>query len=299
MDAVEYAHIVQKHVLVRDPDAVERVLIGEAPAYAGRLVELADAARREAEAVQPRLVEELRASPSEAAKDAARAVGPMRGRSGCGLLLALLAVATGFALSFGRLSKRVRIDPTDVLPWAMALLVVAAIGCAIAALPIRRADPPGPAVAFTSGVFTVLSLAAVWLSVPVVARLDPQLAPWLWSGAAATLVTGAIAVACMIARRGLPREAEREAVVDDFRSRVQTELRAVRERAEAEAAAAFALLEPEQRASLERTQLAVRAELQRRGIPVPAEVPAPPCVGIVGRAVELGAAASGATAVRP
>ncbi|HEY1106300.1 MAG TPA: hypothetical protein VGE78_09140, partial [Agromyces sp.] len=225
MDALEYARVVQKHVLVRDPDAVERVLIGEAPAYAERLHEIAGAARREAERVQPRLVEELRASPDEAARDAARAVGPMRGRTGCGLLIALLGAATAFAFAFGRLSGRVRADPADVLPFAMVLLAVAAIGCAIAALPTRRADPPGPAVAFTTGVFAMLGALTMWLSAPVALGIEPRLAPWLWLGAAATLTTAAIAVACMIARRRLPRDVEREAVVDEFRARVQVELR--------------------------------------------------------------------------
>lgn len=290
MDALEYAHVVQRHWVVRDPEIVERVLIGEAPGYAERLAEIADAARGEAERVQPRLVEELRASPSEAANDAARAVGPMRVRTGCGLLVAVVAVASAFAFFF----SRANLDPAEVMPFAMVLLAVAAIGCAIAALPIRRADPPGPAVAFTSGFFAILSVLTMLPSVWVATSLEPELAPWLGLGAAATLATAAIAAACAVARRRLPGEAEREAVVADFRSRVQAELRAVRERAEGEAAAAYALLEPERRASLERTQLAVRAELQRRRIPVPAAVPVPPCVGIVGRAVELGAAASGA-----
>ncbi|UOQ88302.1 hypothetical protein MUN74_13555 [Agromyces endophyticus] len=234
MDALEYARVVQKHVLVRDPDGVERVLIGEAPAYAERLHEIAG---------------------------------------------------------------RVRVDPADVLPFAMVLLAVAAIGCAIAALPTRRADPPGPAVAFTIGVFAMLSALTMWLSAPVALGIEPRLAPWFWLGAVATLTTATIAVACMIARRRLPRDVEREAVVDEFRARVQVELRSVRERAEGEAAAAYALLEPEQRASLERAQLAARAELQRRGIPVPAQVPTPPGSGIVRQAVDLGIVASGAATV--
>lgn len=293
MDALEYAHVVQRHWVVRDPEIVERVLIGEAPGYAERLAEIAENARREAEQVRPRLLEELRASSSEAAIDAARAVGPMRMRTGCGLLVAVVAVASAFAFFF----SRARLDPADVMPSAMVLLAVAAIGCAIAALPIRRADPPGPGVAFTSGLFAILSVLTMWPSVWVATSVEPELAPWLGLGAAATLTTAAIAVACAVARRRLPGAAEREAVVADLRSRVQAELDAVRERAEGEAAAAYAMLEPERRASIERTQLAVRAELQRRGIQVPTEVPAPPCVGIVGRAVELGAAMSGAATV--
>ncbi|MFF2494444.1 hypothetical protein [Agromyces sp. NPDC058064] len=284
MDALEYARIVQAHVLERDPDAVERVLVGEAPAYAARLAEIADAVDRDARLVKPRLLDELRTSSSEVSQDAARTLAPMRGRTVAGMLVAVLAEAGAFAFFFSRAD----LDPGAVLPAAMVLLAVAAAGLAFAVLPVRVTAPPSAGVAFTGWVLAVLGGMTMLPTVRFTTTVDASAAGWLWLGGAATTVTLAIAISCAIARRRLPRARESEALVAGFPDRVRGGLLALRARAAEEAASAYAALDPDQRASLERGQRAARAELERRGIRLPA-APAPPGCGIAAAGVAAAA----------
>lgn len=212
------------------------------------------------------------------------------------LILAVLASAGAFAFYFSRADFGL----ADVLPWAACFLAVSGVALAAAVLPLRRSTPP------TSGIvgigWLIVALGAATMAVPVATiGNEPDLVPWYSVGGAAVLLSAALAVGIMVARRGLDADAKaaQDARLAGFRGDLGTAATSVVERAGTRVDDAFGRLAESDRAELRAELASAYAVLVRRGLLPEGAVPPTPGLLLVGRQAVAGAASIGAVGVPP